>query len=64
MMKAQELREQTIEELKALEREERKTLFALRNQQAKTKKVEPKVRQTKLGIARILTVLREKEMQA
>ena len=64
MSKASAFRDQNVEELKALEQEKRKELFALVNKRARAKKIDKpqEVRVLKKDIARILTVLREKEL--
>jgi large subunit ribosomal protein L29 len=60
-MKAQELRDQTADELKDRERELAEQLFALRLQKV-TGQLEKssRVRQVRKDLARVLTVLREK----
>lgn len=61
-MKAQEYRNQSIEELEALHREEKRNLFDLINSVRATKKAEKPhlIGAKKKDIARLLTVLREK----
>ncbi|MCD6270933.1 50S ribosomal protein L29 [bacterium] len=63
-MKAKELRQKTIEDLRKLERELRERLRGLRFDLAsgKVKNVR-ELREVKKDIARILTVIREKEKQ-
>ena len=63
-MKAKELRQKTIEDLRKLERELRERLRRLRFDLAsgKVKNVR-ELREVKKDIARILTVIREKEKQ-
>ncbi len=61
-MKASELREQTVEELKDTERELAEKLFALRLQKVTGQLESPaKIRVVRRDIARVLTVLQEKE---
>ena len=61
-MKASELRENTIEELRERETELAEQLFALRLQQVTGQLEKPsKMRQAKRDLARVLTVLREKQ---
>lgn len=64
MAKAKEFRDQTVEELEALELDKRKELFEIINKRAREKKMDNpmKVRALKKDIARILTVRREKEL--
>lgn len=64
MAKAKELRDQSTEELEARCRDLRKELFVLINQGKQDKKMEKThlIRQKRKDIARLLTVLREKEM--
>ena len=66
MAKVQELRDQSQEELKALYEDLHKKVFELRNQQSLEKKLdEPHmIRESKKNIARVLTVLREKQLSA
>lgn len=66
MAKAQELRDQSQEELEALYEDLNKKVFELRNQQSLEKKLdEPHMlRESKKNIARVLTVLREKQLSA
>ncbi len=60
-MKASELREQTVEELRDQEKELAEKLFALRLQRVTGQLESPaKMRQAKRDLARVLTVLREK----
>lgn len=62
-MKAKELREQTSEELKVKEAELYDQLFRLRFQAATAQLEKPaKIRQVKRDLARIKTVLRQKEI--
>jgi large subunit ribosomal protein L29 len=62
-MKAKELREQTAEELKVKESELYDQLFKLRFQAATAQLEKPaKIRQVKRDLARIKTVLRQKEL--
>lgn len=61
-MKAVELRELTTEELKDKERDLAQQLFTLRLQKVTGQLESPaKVRQAKRDMARVLTVLREKQ---
>lgn len=64
METAKEFRDQSSEELVALACEKRKELFELVNKQAREKKIDSpaKVRGLKKDVARIMTVLREKEL--
>ncbi len=60
-MKATELREKTVDELRDKEKELADQLFALRLQQTTGQLEKPsKVRTTRKDLARVLTVLREK----
>jgi large subunit ribosomal protein L29 len=63
MLKAQDLRDQTVEELKALVTEKRRALFDLINTFKTAHKLDKPhlVRQTRKDIARLLTVLNEKQ---
>ena len=63
MTKAKDYRDQTIEELEAACQDVRKALFTLVNQQKQTKKSEKPhlVRQKRKDIARLLTVITEKQ---
>ena len=62
-MKASELREQTVEELRDREKELAEKLFALRLQKVTGQLESPaKVRDARRDLARVLTVLREKEL--
>ena len=61
-MKAQELRDQTVEELVDKERDLAEQLFALRLQKVTGQLEKPsRVRQVRKDLARVLTVLREKQ---
>jgi large subunit ribosomal protein L29 len=63
-MKASELREQTVDELRDKEKEVAEKLFALRLQKVTGQLESPaKIRQAREDLARILTVLREKQQQ-
>lgn len=66
MTKAKEFRDQTPQELKAMVQDLSKELFQLRNERKVTRKIEKShlLREKKKDRARILTVLREKEMAA
>jgi large subunit ribosomal protein L29 len=60
-MRASELREQTVEELRQKEQELAQQLFALRLQKVTGQLDNPaKVRQVRKDMARVLTVLSEK----
>lgn len=62
-MKAAELREQTVEELRDREKALAEKLFALRLQKVTGQLESPaKVRDARRDLARVLTVLREKEL--
>ena len=62
-MKAAELREQTVEELRDREKELAEKLFALRLQRVTGQLESPaKVREARRELARVLTVIREKEL--
>ena len=62
-MKAPELREQTVDELRDREKELAEKLFALRLQKVTGQLESPaKIRQAKQDLARVLTVLREKQV--
>ena len=62
-MKAKELREQTAEELRVKESELYDQLFLLRFQAATAQLEKPaKIRQVRRDLARIKTVLRQKEI--
>jgi len=63
-MKAAELRETTVEELRKKEQDLRKELFNLRFQQATGEIENPmRIRAIKKGIAKILTIITEKNKQ-
>jgi len=64
MAKAGELREQTIEELEALQGDLRKELYEMKGEAKQSQKFEKAHRlpQIRKDIARVLTVLREKQM--
>ena len=63
-MKAAELRETTVEELRKKEQDLRKELFNLRFQQATGEIENPmRIRAIKKNIAKILTVITEKNTQ-
>jgi large subunit ribosomal protein L29 len=60
--KVKDLREQTVEELRAKEKELAQQLFALRLNKATGQLESPaKVRKARRQMARVLTVLREKQ---
>jgi large subunit ribosomal protein L29 len=61
-MKASDLREQTVEELRDQEKQLAEKLFALRLQRVTGQLESPaRMRQVKKDLARVLTVLREKQ---
>jgi large subunit ribosomal protein L29 len=61
-MTANELREQTVDELRGKERELAEQLFALRlNKETGQLQKPSKVSEVKRDLARVLTVLREKQ---
>lgn len=66
MTKAKELRDQTVEELKAIYQDLSRELFQMRNEMKVTRKIEKShlVRDKKRHRARVMTVLREKEIIA
>ena len=60
-MKVQEMRNQTVEELRDQERELADQLFALRLQKVTGQLEKPaRVRQVRRDLARVMTILREK----
>ena len=66
MKKAKELRDQPIEELKAIYQDLSKELFQMRNEMKVTRKAEKShlIRIKKKDRARVMTILHEKEMAA
>jgi large subunit ribosomal protein L29 len=66
MKKANDFRDQTLDELDATYRDLRKTLFQLVNELRHEKKLEKPhlIRQTKKEIARLLTIVSEKQLTA
>jgi len=61
-MKASQMREQTVEELRDKERDLSEQLFALRLQQVTGQLEKPsRVREVRKDLARVLTILREKQ---
>jgi len=61
-MKASQMRDQTIEELQDRERELSEQLFALRLQKVTGQLEKPaRVRQVRKDLARVLTLLRERQ---
>lgn len=64
MLKAKDLRDQSLEELQAAHRDCCKELFILVNQSKQEKKLEKPhlLSQKRKDIARLLTVIREKEL--
>ncbi|HEX4965740.1 MAG TPA: 50S ribosomal protein L29 [Thermoanaerobaculia bacterium] len=64
-MKASQMREQTTEELQDKERELAEQLFALRLQKVTGQLEKPaRVRQVRKDLARVLTLLRERQQPA
>lgn len=64
-MKAEKVREMGVEELRARERELQEQLFRLRFQRSIGQLDSPmKIRQTRRDIARVKTILKEKEASA
>ena len=65
-MKLQEIKEKTIDELKDLVLESKKELFTLRMGHNKLKQLEntASIKNKKREIARMKTVIRQKELQA
>jgi large subunit ribosomal protein L29 len=66
MLKVKELKDQSQEELKAVYQDLSKELFQLRNEMKITRKLEKPhlVRIKKKDRARVMTILREKELSA
>lgn len=64
MLKAKELRDQTIEELKALALDLKGKLFGLVNKREKEKKMDnpQEIKITRREIARVLTVINQKQL--
>ena len=63
-MKASQVRDTTTEELKDKERELAEQLFALRLQKVTGQLEKPaRVRQVRKDLARVLTILRERQLQ-
>ena len=63
-MKASQVRDSTTEELKDKERELAEQLFALRLQKVTGQLEKPaRVRQVRKDLARVLTILRERQLQ-
>jgi large subunit ribosomal protein L29 len=65
MAKPNEFRDQSVEELIARENDLRKEIFAMRNKHSQDKKLEKphELRMKRKDLARLLTILREKELQ-
>lgn len=63
MAKAKEMRDQALDELKASYDDQRKELFQLKNEREATKQFEKphRIRLKKRDIARLLTIIREKQ---
>ena len=63
MLKAKDLRDQNIDELQATYEDSRKALFQLVNEAKHAKKVEKPhlIREKKKDIARLLTIIHEKQ---
>jgi large subunit ribosomal protein L29 len=66
MAKVKELRDQATEELKAIYQDLSRELFQMRNEMKVTRKIEKShlVRAKKKDRARVMTILREKEITA
>lgn len=66
MANIKDLRDQTADELKAIYQDLSKELFQLRNERKMTKKMEKShlVREKKKDRARVMTILREKQISA
>jgi large subunit ribosomal protein L29 len=66
MLKAKNLRDQSIEELEAILLDTKKELFTLKNEMKQSKKLEKPhlLSEKKNDIAKLLTVVREKQMDA
>lgn len=62
MLKAKDLRDQSLEELEVALIETKKELFALRNEQKQSRKLEKPhlLKEKKRDIAKVLTVIKEK----
>lgn len=62
MLKAKELKDQSVDELKALHRDLSKEIFELKNELSTARKLEKPhlVREKKRDRARVLTILRQK----
>lgn len=65
MAKANEFRDQSVEELLAKENDLRKEIFEMRNKHSQEKKLEKPhlLREKRKDLARLLTILREKELE-
>jgi len=66
MAKAKELRDQTADELKAIYHDLSRELFQMKNEVKVTRKIEKShlIRMKKKDRARVMTILREKELTA
>ncbi len=64
MLKAKDLRDQSLEELEATLADSKKTLFERKNELRKSKKVDQPhlFKETKKAIAKILTIINEKRL--
>lgn len=64
MIKAQDLRDQSIDDLEASLVDIKKELFELRNEQKRTRKLEKPhlLKEKKKDIAKLNTIIREKQM--
>lgn len=64
MLKAKNLRDESLQELSARLLEVKKELFELQNEKSRAKKQEKphQLREKKKDIAKILTIIREKQM--
>lgn len=65
MVKANEFRDQSVEELIARQNDLRKEIFEMRNKHSQEKKLEKphQLRELRKDLARLLTILREKELE-
>lgn len=64
MLKAKDLRDQSVEELEANLADSKRSLFELKNELRKSKKIEKphQIRETRKGIAKLLTIINEKRL--
>ena len=65
MLKAKELRDQSVEELEATLKDLRHGLFSLFNERRLNKKLDQPhfIKEKRRSIARVLTILREKQLE-